>query len=133
VVQIRQPNTRVYYDLQEIGSRISKKYWKSSSSSIGSNRSKKELVFLARTEEFIREVDRYSARNYNPLPVVIERGEGVWVWDVEGNKYLEYALRLLRLEPGAQAPKDHLRPDGAGGQVHPHLPGLSQMRPWGRF
>ena len=34
-------------------------------------------------------VDQYSAHNYAPLPVVISRGEGAWVWDVEGRKYLD--------------------------------------------
>jgi len=63
------------------------------------------LVFLARTEEFIREVDRYSARNYNPLPVVIERGEGVWVWDVEGNKYLDMLSAYSALNQGHRHPK----------------------------
>ena len=33
--------------------------------------------------------DRYGAHNYRPLDVVITRGEGVWVWDVEGKKYLD--------------------------------------------
>jgi len=60
---------------------------------------------LARTEEFIREVDRYSARNYNPLPVVIERGEGVWVWDVEGNKYLDMLSAYSALNQGHRHPK----------------------------
>ena len=32
--------------------------------------------------------DRYNAHNYHPLPVVLERGEGVYVWDVEGKRYL---------------------------------------------
>ena len=31
----------------------------------------------------------YGAMNYNPLPVVLERGKGVWVWDTEGNKYMD--------------------------------------------
>lgn len=31
----------------------------------------------------------YAARNYEPLPVVLTRGEGVWVWDVEGHRYLD--------------------------------------------
>lgn len=34
--------------------------------------------------------DTYGARNYKPLPVVIDRAEGVWVFDVEGNKYLDF-------------------------------------------
>jgi len=33
--------------------------------------------------------DKYGAHNYHPLDVVIERGEGVWVYDVDGNKYLD--------------------------------------------
>ena len=34
--------------------------------------------------------DRYGAHNYHPLPVVLERGEGVFVWDVEGRKYYDF-------------------------------------------
>ncbi|NDV27565.1 ornithine--oxo-acid transaminase [Desulfovibrio sp. JC010] len=39
--------------------------------------------------EYIELEDRFGARNYKPLDVVIEKGEGVWVWDVEGNKYMD--------------------------------------------
>jgi ornithine--oxo-acid transaminase len=63
------------------------------------------LVALARTEELIREVDQYSARNYNPLPVVIERGEGVWVFDVEGRKYLDMLSAYSALNQGHRHPK----------------------------
>ncbi|HEX9700720.1 MAG TPA: ornithine--oxo-acid transaminase [Acidobacteriota bacterium] len=41
------------------------------------------------TERFLAQADRWSALNYAPLPVVINRAEGVWVWDVEGNRYLD--------------------------------------------
>lgn len=34
--------------------------------------------------------EKYGCHNYHPLPVVLERGEGVHVWDVEGNKYLDF-------------------------------------------
>ncbi len=47
------------------------------------------VVDAATTEDYLAQADRWSARNYAPLPVVIARGEGVWVWDVEGNKYLD--------------------------------------------
>lgn len=40
-------------------------------------------------QEYIAIEDRYNAHNYKPLDVVLERGEGVWVWDVEGNRYLD--------------------------------------------
>jgi ornithine--oxo-acid transaminase len=33
--------------------------------------------------------NRYSAHNYHPLPVVLERGNGVWLWDVDGRRYLD--------------------------------------------
>ena len=32
---------------------------------------------------------RYGATNYAPLPVVLDRGEGAWLWDVEGKRYLD--------------------------------------------
>ncbi|NLM42075.1 MAG: ornithine--oxo-acid transaminase [Firmicutes bacterium] len=60
---------------------------------------------MARTEAFIREVEEYSARNYNPLPVVIERGEGVWVYDVEGREYLDMLSAYSALNQGHRHPK----------------------------
>ncbi len=33
--------------------------------------------------------DTYGAHNYHPLPIVLERGDGIWVWDVEGKKYMD--------------------------------------------
>ena len=39
--------------------------------------------------EFIALEQKLGAHNYNPLDVVLRRGEGVWVWDVDGNKYLD--------------------------------------------
>jgi ornithine--oxo-acid transaminase len=41
------------------------------------------------TESYIALEDRYNAHNYRPLDVVLTRGEGVWVWDVEGRRYLD--------------------------------------------
>ena len=41
------------------------------------------------TQDYVNFEQRYSAHNYLPLDVVIERGEGVWVYDVDGNKYLD--------------------------------------------
>ena len=40
-----------------------------------------------RSEELMELTDRYGARNYNPLPIVISRAEGIWVEDPEGNRY----------------------------------------------
>ena len=40
--------------------------------------------------DYITREKKYLANNYKPLPVVLTRGEGVWVWDVDGNKYLDF-------------------------------------------
>ena len=42
-----------------------------------------------RTQELIELEERFGAHNYHPLDVVIERAEGVWVYDVEGKRYLD--------------------------------------------
>jgi ornithine--oxo-acid transaminase len=41
------------------------------------------------TQDFIRLEDQYGAHNYRPLDVVLERGAGIWVYDVDGNRYLD--------------------------------------------
>jgi len=55
--------------------------------------------------ELIQLAERYSARNYLPLPVVISRAEGVWVWDVEGNKYLDMLSSYSALNQGHRHPR----------------------------
>ncbi len=42
-----------------------------------------------KAKDYIALENRYGAHNYKPLDVVLERGQGIWVWDVEGNKYLD--------------------------------------------
>ena len=44
---------------------------------------------ITRTQEFIELENTYGAHNYHPLDVVIERAQGVWVYDVEGHRYLD--------------------------------------------
>jgi ornithine--oxo-acid transaminase len=63
------------------------------------------MIVMARTDEFIRDVERFSANNYYPLPIVIERGEGVWVYDVEGKKYLDMLSAYSALNQGHRHPK----------------------------
>ncbi len=48
-----------------------------------------EVENLTRTQELVDLENQYGAQNYRPLDVVIERAEGVWVYDVEGNRYLD--------------------------------------------
>ena len=49
--------------------------------------------------------EKYGAHNYLPLPVVLEKGEGVWVWDVEGKKYLDMLSSYSALNQGHRHPK----------------------------
>lgn len=41
------------------------------------------------TSQWIEEEEKYCAKNYLPLPVVLTKGEGVWLWDLDGRKYLD--------------------------------------------
>jgi ornithine--oxo-acid transaminase len=59
----------------------------------------------ARTEELLRLAERYAARNYHPLPVVIAHGEGCWVTDVEGNRYLDMLSAYSALNFGHRHPR----------------------------
>ena len=56
------------------------------------------------TEAYLAEADRFSAQNYKPLPVVLDRGEGVWVWDVDGRKYLDMLSAYSALNQGHRHP-----------------------------
>ncbi len=60
---------------------------------------------MEKTRLIIEETEKYSARNYEPLPIVLEKGEGVWVWDVEGNKYLDMLSAYSALNQGHRHPK----------------------------
>jgi len=57
------------------------------------------------TQEYIEIEDRYGAHNYLPLDVVIARGEGVWVYDVDGRKYLDCLSAYSALNQGHVHPK----------------------------
>ncbi|MEM6454776.1 MAG: ornithine--oxo-acid transaminase, partial [Acidobacteriota bacterium] len=52
------------------------------------------------TAQYIDTEARFGAHNYHPLDVVIERGEGVWVWDVEGRKYLDMLAAYSAVNQG---------------------------------
>jgi ornithine--oxo-acid transaminase len=59
---------------------------------------------MTTTTDFLSQVDRYSAHNYHPLPIVISKGEGPWVWDVEGNKYLDCLSAYSAVNQGHRHP-----------------------------
>src|SRR5579885_3381988 len=49
--------------------------------------------------------DRYGARNYAPLPVMLERGEGVWLFDTDGRRYLDMMSAYSAVSFGHSHPK----------------------------
>jgi ornithine--oxo-acid transaminase len=55
-------------------------------------------------KDFVTLEETYGAHNYHPLDVVIERAEGVWVWDVDGRKYLDCLSAYSALNQGHRHP-----------------------------
>ena len=58
-----------------------------------------------RTQELLALAERYAAHNYHPLPVVIASGEGAWVIDVEGRRYLDMLAAYSALNFGHRHPR----------------------------
>lgn len=58
-----------------------------------------------KTRDYIGLEEQFGAHNYKPLDVVLERGEGVWVWDVEGNRYLDCLSAYSAVNQGHCHPK----------------------------
>jgi len=54
---------------------------------------------------YIRLEEQYGAHNYKPLDVVLSHGEGVWVWDVEGKRYLDCLSAYSAVNLGHCHPK----------------------------
>jgi ornithine--oxo-acid transaminase len=59
----------------------------------------------SRTEEQIELVERSTASNYHPLPVVVAEAEGCWVTDVEGKRYLDMLAAYSALNFGHRHPE----------------------------
>ena len=57
------------------------------------------------SQYFINLEEKHGAHNYHPLPVVLERGEGVFVWDVEGKKYYDFLSAYSAVNQGHSHPK----------------------------
>ncbi len=57
------------------------------------------------TRDYIALENQYNAHNYKPLDVVLERGEGIWVWDVDGNRYLDFLSAYSALNQGHKHPR----------------------------
>jgi ornithine--oxo-acid transaminase len=52
------------------------------------------------TQDYINREDKFGAHNYHPLPVVLERGEGPFVWDVEGKRYFDFLSAYSAVNQG---------------------------------
>ena len=57
------------------------------------------------SQELIEIEEKYGAHNYHPLPVVLSKGEGVFVWDVEGNQYFDFLSAYSAVNQGHCHPK----------------------------
>ena len=60
---------------------------------------------LSKTGIAIEKEHKYGAHNYHPLPVVLERGQGVYVWDVEGKKYFDFLSAYSAVNQGHCHPR----------------------------
>ncbi|CAF1617749.1 unnamed protein product, partial [Didymodactylos carnosus] len=65
------------------------------------NSSNKSIQSVSpKTRSIIEREERYGAHNYHPLPVVIEKGSGVYVWDVDGKKYFDFLSAYSAVNQG---------------------------------
>jgi ornithine--oxo-acid transaminase len=60
---------------------------------------------MSDSRSLIAATEQVTAPNYQPLPIVINRGEGVWVWDVDGKKYLDCVSAYSSLNQGHRHPR----------------------------
>ena len=58
-----------------------------------------------KTQDYIEIEDKYGAHNYHPLDVVISKAQGIWVWDVEGNKYMDCLAAYSAVNQGHCHPR----------------------------
>ena len=64
------------------------------------------MTMTARSAKQLIDLEhRYSAHNYHPLEVVLERAEGIWVWDVDGRKYMDFLAAYGAVNQGHNHPR----------------------------
>jgi ornithine--oxo-acid transaminase len=68
-------------------------------------KTKNHTDMINQSNELIEMENRYGAHNYHPLPVVLAKGEGVYVWDVEGKKYFDFLSAYSAVNQGHCHPK----------------------------
>lgn len=62
-------------------------------------------ILSSKSEVLIEKENKYGAHNYHPLPVVLEKGEGVYVWDVDGKRYYDFLSAYSAVNQGHCHPK----------------------------
>ena len=70
-----------------------------------------QQMLSSKSETLINKENNYGAHNYHPLPVVLEKGEGVFVWDVDGKKYYDFLSAYSAVNQG------HCHPEIVGAMV----------------
>lgn len=63
------------------------------------------ITHSSKTQDYIDLEDQYGAHNYHPLPVVLTKGEGVYVWDVDGKRYFDFLSAYSAVNQGHAHPK----------------------------
>ncbi|HHV86783.1 MAG TPA: ornithine--oxo-acid transaminase [Petrimonas sp.] len=63
------------------------------------------MLITEKAQQFINKEDKYGAHNYHPLPVVLSRGKGVYLWDVDGKKYFDFLSAYSAVNQGHCHPK----------------------------
>jgi len=63
------------------------------------------MEVLTKSQYYIDLEDKYGAHNYHPLPVVLEKGEGIFVWDTDGSKYFDFLSAYSAVNQGHCHPK----------------------------
>ena len=58
-----------------------------------------------KTQYYLDLEEKYGAHNYHPIPVVLERGEGVYVWDIDGKRYYDFLSGYSAVNQGHCHPK----------------------------
>jgi ornithine--oxo-acid transaminase len=69
-----------------------------------SNHTQADTALSAKSQHFLELEDKYGAHNYHPLPVVLEKGDGVFVWDVDGKRYYDFLSGYSAMNQGHRHP-----------------------------
>jgi ornithine--oxo-acid transaminase len=62
-------------------------------------------LYSEKTQYYLDLEEKYGAHNYHPIPVVLERGEGVFVWDIDGKRYYDFLSGYSAVNQGHCHPK----------------------------